>query len=153
LFLCKILIYITFKITLLIFWFQVSIQKNGVHLCGGAIYSKDRIVTASQCCSLLDASQRIEIVAGNLHLVKNMAESLSTTQQRNISTILRHGKGNETGLDAGICVLELEKSLDLNGINVDAIELERDEELPSESYTCQVVGWGTSQKYNARVSK
>ena len=74
-------------------------------------------------------------------------------QRRNISTILMHGMRNETSLDAGICVLGLEKSLDLTGVDVDAIELERDEELPPESSTCLVVGWGTSQKYNARVSR
>ena len=64
-----------------------------------------------------------------------------------------HGMRNETSLDAGICVLGLEKSLDLTGVDVDAIELERDEERPPESSTCLVVGWGTSQKYNARVSR
>ena len=133
--------------------FQVSIQQNGIHLCGGAIYTKDRIVTSSHCCALLDSRQRIEIVAGNLHLNQNNnVDSLTTTQRRNISTILRHGSWNETNLDSGICILGLDHSFDLTGVNVDAIELERDEELPSESSTCQVVGWGTSQKYNARVS-
>jgi hypothetical protein len=51
-----------------------------------------------------------------------------------------------------ICVLKLQTPLQFDDQFVDAIEVNDNRSQPEVGAICQVVGWGTAQKYNVRVS-
>ena len=67
---------------------KVSIKKNGHHICGGAIYKDDRIVTSSHCCQKFESNDVVEIVAGDVKPSDGVDKSHA--QRRNVSTVLEY---------------------------------------------------------------
>lgn len=52
-----------------------------------------------------------------------------------------------------VCVVTLDRPFDIDGEHVDTIDINEDKSQPEVGATCQVVVWGSAQKYNVRVSE
>jgi trypsin len=113
--------------------YQISLQHDGDHFCGGSIISPNYIVTASHCTSFYDASS-LTIRAGT-----------STRgvggQVINVSKIYNHPNFTEQNADCDISVLELSANLTL-GINVAAIALPSLNQKWPVGTEVLVTGWG-----------
>jgi len=123
----------------------------GHHVCGGAIYKTDRIVTSRRCCQKMDISHTSEVVAGDVTPFDGVVKA--STQRRNISSILLHSdeKSEPTLSDVeslptsfpssmfgdDVCVLTLETAFHTDGEFVDVIDVSEDKNQPEVGATCQ----------------
>ncbi|KAJ3631802.1 hypothetical protein MTP99_012908 [Tenebrio molitor] len=113
--------------------YQISLQNDGDHFCGGSIISPNYIVTAAHCTSYYDASS-LTIRAGS-----------STRgvggQVINVSKIYNNPDFSEQTIDSDISVLELSTNLTF-GLNVAAIALPAADQTWPSGTEVLVSGWG-----------
>ncbi|XP_022228104.2 trypsin alpha-like [Drosophila obscura] len=115
---------------------QVSLLKNGVHGCGGSIYSSDIIITAAHCVDQKKASD-LQVRVGSSD--KNHG---GTVHQ--VAAIKYHeGFSRYTKAANDIAVIRLCKSLIFND-RVQSIPLAAEE--PEAGTIAKVTGWGRNLK-------
>lgn len=108
---------------------QVSIQRDGKHLCGGSIYSADIIITAAHCVQ----GQGYQVRAGSA--LKNSNGSVV-----DVAAIRTHeGLGND------IAIVRLSKPLEFTN-QVQPIPLAKTNPPPGS--IAFVSGWGSSSYYS-----
>jgi Trypsin len=121
---------------------QVSVQLNGSHHCGGVVLTGDWVLSAQHCVAGRSAGS-FRVVAG----VTRLSEA-STGQIRNVAEIRNFP--NFTGVAAGkdVTLLRLASPLDLSGSSVRPIRLMSpslghiDSGLTSAGVSAAVTGWG-----------
>ncbi|EDV31307.1 uncharacterized protein Dana_GF15291 [Drosophila ananassae] len=111
---------------------QVSLQQNGNHFCGGAIYSEDIVITAAHCV--------ISTHPAYLSVRVGSSDSNSGGQEVRISRILVHEDYNDNTVANDVAVLRLESRLKLDA-SVRAIPLAVS--APRTATSARVSGWGT----------
>lgn len=118
------------------FPWQVSLQGQGQHFCGGSIISATWILTAAHCVA---EGAPEKIVAG----ISKISQS-GSGQTRLVKRVISYPgyTGPETGKDAAL--IELTTPLTLNGTTVAAIELltSANATLANPGKMATVSGWG-----------
>merc|ERR1712038_91789 len=116
---------------------QVSLQYKFIdfHFCGGSVVNSDTIMTAAHCCDGQSASE-LKVVAGD----HNLARDEGTEQTVDVSRIIMHPDYNPRTIYNDICILKLEKDMDINSY-VKGVSLPYQNEEFSGKGT--VSGWGT----------
>ncbi|XP_041565271.1 trypsin epsilon-like [Drosophila elegans] len=78
---------------------QVSLQVNGEHSCGGSIYSKDIIITAAHC--LYEKERRLEAKDFLIRVGSSLWNSKGTLVK--VAAIRSHENYNSTNLTLPSC--------------------------------------------------
>nr|XP_054927224.1 trypsin-1-like [Dermacentor andersoni] len=129
------------------FPWQVSLQVNGYHFCGGSIISPDTVVTAAHCLSGRINPVMLDVVAGNVDLKKRSAHY----QQRRVKSSARHENFGKRGMRDDIALLRLEQPFDFDGSGgcVTAVCLPDAGRKIRDAVV--VSGWGTTRE-GGRIS-
>ncbi|CAG7718808.1 unnamed protein product [Allacma fusca] len=126
------------------FPYQISLQRNGRHICGGAIISERAVLTAAHCVQLGEV-QEFVVVAGDHSLINDDG----TEQRRNVSAKILHPNYDAWTVFNDVALLTLTTPLTLNGA-VNAII------LPPEGHLAVGVGlasgWGISNQEEDKLS-
>ncbi|XP_011199986.3 trypsin 3A1 [Bactrocera dorsalis] len=119
------------------FPYQVSIQQEGVHRCGGAIYSATIIVSAAHCFELWDMPELFAVRAGS-------SEHERGGVYLPVRRIFVHPHFQPTnGISDDIAVLALTYSLPFS-VNIQPILLASSADMAVAYHTVYFVsGWGT----------
>ncbi|ALC40486.1 gammaTry [Drosophila busckii] len=112
--------------------YQISLQRNGGHSCGGSIYNSKIIVTAAHCLQGVSASS-LRIRAGSSYW--NSGGVLI-----NVSSFKNHEGYNANTMVNDIAILRLSSALSFNA-NIKAIALAGS--APNNGVGAVVTGWGT----------
>ncbi|CAO1393902.1 unnamed protein product [Diamesa tonsa] len=113
--------------------YQVSLQYNGQHICGGSIVNNITIVTAAHCVSEFEANS-LSIRAGS-----SLHSSGGVT--KNVSKVFIHPQYNAELMDYDIAVLKLDTPL-ITSESIKSIALpEPNIKYPTGSLA-YVSGWG-----------
>jgi len=115
---------------------QVSLQSNGGHFCGGSIVDANTIVTAAHCLEGESASG-MTVRAG----VATATDA--SGQDRPVASFTSHPQYAQSGL-GDIAIVKLAEPLQLGG-SVQAIPLASKAEIDS-STTATVTGWGATSE-------
>ncbi|XP_030386317.1 trypsin alpha-3-like [Scaptodrosophila lebanonensis] len=114
---------------------QVSLQANNEHVCGGVIFDKDIVVTAAHCVFQKRRSS-LTIRAGS-------SNSSSGGQVVAVADIVIHENCSPTFFKNDISVLLLKNNLEFNKA-VKSIEFAN--ESPVDGATALVSGWGVIEE-------
>jgi len=121
--------------------YQVSVQYNGNHICGGSVIAENIILTAAHC--IISWNPRLfRIRAGS-----NEHKYGGTVVQ--VKRIIKHPNYNRYTFDYDVAVLILVQKLRL-GDTIRPIELATNNVIESNSYAV-VSGWG-KEAYNGPTS-
>jgi len=117
------------------FPYQVSLQENGSHFCGGSIIDSYFVITAAHCC--FKEISLVDILAG----VNNIAHPLQGAQRRGVAEVIVHPGYSSWFHENDVCLLKLREPLILgNQTRTEIIH------LPPEGYSASgnatVSGWG-----------
>ncbi|XP_017835602.1 trypsin beta-like [Drosophila busckii] len=112
--------------------YQISLQRNGGHSCGGSIYNSRVIVTAAHCLQGVSASA-LRIRAGSSYW-NSGGVVISVASFKN------HEGYNGNTMVNDIAVVRLSSALSFNG-NIKAIGLAGS--TPNNGVAAVVTGWGT----------
>nr|P35587.2 RecName: Full=Hypodermin-A; Short=HA; Flags: Precursor [Hypoderma lineatum]CAA52356.1 serine protease [Hypoderma lineatum] len=113
------------------FPWQISLQRDGRHYCGGSIYSKNVIITAAHCLR--------NVVAEELRVRVGSSYWEHGGSLRNISKFQIHESYVEPTKEYDVALLKLDSDLSFNS-TIKAIELTN--EIPPEYADAIVSGWG-----------
>lgn len=118
--------------------FQVSLQYPtfNFHFCGGSVYNSRYIITAAHCCNGQDPSD-LRVNAGE----HSLRSDDGTEQERNVVSIKMHEDFSSRTLENDICLLEMDRDLDLNAAVAGVPMPYSMQEW--NSGTATVSGWGT----------
>ncbi|XP_041565310.1 trypsin beta-like [Drosophila elegans] len=119
---------------------QVSLQVNGEHSCGGSIYSKDIIITAAHC--LYEKERRLEAKDFLIRVGSSLWNSKGTLVK--VAAIRSHENYNSTNLTKDIAVMRLSEPLNFTD-KVKSIPLA--ERNPAPGTVAMVSGWGATSTY------
>ncbi|EDV35576.1 uncharacterized protein Dana_GF12546 [Drosophila ananassae] len=119
------------------FPWQISLQRNGGHSCGGSIYSNNIIVTAAHCLQSVSASS-LKVRAGSSYWS-------SGGTLVNVASFRNHEGYNANTMVNDIAVIRLSSSLTY-GSAIKAIGLASSN--PANGASATVSGWGT-QSYGS----
>ncbi|XP_017864767.1 PREDICTED: trypsin alpha-like [Drosophila arizonae] len=114
------------------FPWQISLQRNGGHSCGGSIYNSRIIVTAAHCLQGVSASS-LKVRAGSSYW--NSGGSLIQ-----VAAFRNHEGYNPNTMVNDIAVIRLSSALSFNS-NIKAIGLATYN--PANGAAASVSGWGT----------
>ncbi|OXA46324.1 trypsin delta [Folsomia candida] len=113
------------------FPYQVSLQFNGAHFCGGSLISPDRVLTAAHCTNGKEASTLSVRAGSSYHKAGGQVIS--------VKTICQHPLFNSLLMTYDVSVLTLESSFVL-GPAVQTIALGSSRPIAGTPGT--VTGWG-----------
>uniref|UniRef100_A0A2K6GDY8 Serine protease 55 n=1 Tax=Propithecus coquereli TaxID=379532 RepID=A0A2K6GDY8_PROCO len=117
------------------FPWQVSIQAENEHFCGGAILDKWWILTAAHCLNSADISPTdLSVVVGTNDLTRSRVEV------KRVTTMVLHKDFKKVNLDNDIALLLLATPITFSDLKV-PICLPA-EPSPSTWHECWVAGWG-----------
>ncbi|KAJ8969561.1 hypothetical protein NQ317_004748, partial [Molorchus minor] len=116
--------------------YQVSLQTNGNHFCGGSIISSTWILTAAHCMESIQAN-RVTVRAGS-------SSVSSGGQVVAVSRAISHPQYSSRNIDYDISLLQLASAI--NTGNARAISLPSAGNGPSAGSTCIITGWGATRE-------
>ncbi|KAH8299471.1 hypothetical protein KR044_001660, partial [Drosophila immigrans] len=122
------------------FPWQISLQRNGGHSCGGSIYSAHIIVTAAHCLQSVSASS-LQVRAGSSYWSSGGVVS-------KVSSFRNHEGYNANTMVNDIAVIRLSSSLAFSG-NIRAIGLASSN--PGNGAAASVSGWGTQSSGSSSI--
>ncbi|KAM8711103.1 hypothetical protein ACLKA7_000265 [Drosophila subpalustris] len=114
------------------FPWQISLQRNGAHSCGGAIYRSNIIVTAARCLQSVTISS-LKVRAGATYW--NSGGILLQ-----VAAFKNHEGYNANTMVNDIAIIRLGSSLSFSS-NIKAIDLASS--APANGASASVSGWGT----------
>lgn len=119
------------------FPYQISMQYNGRHRCGGSIYNERIIISAAHCVhGLSDADvEKLSIVAGITKL------SQTNGQRSYVEKYIIHESYKTLNNDFDVAILVLKTPFKYNDL-VKPVKLDRT--LPAKGTEVIVTGWGTT---------
>ncbi|CAM5117881.1 unnamed protein product [Eretmochelys imbricata] len=118
---------------------QVSVQQNGFHICGGSLVSESWVVSAAHCFNLSVAISAYRVQLGEKRIVSETpAESFSSVKR-----IIPHPNYNSNSFLADIALVELEKPIAFTASISPVCLLDASVRVPSGK-PCWVTGWGNT---------
>ncbi|XP_034476945.1 trypsin delta-like isoform X2 [Drosophila innubila] len=114
------------------FPWQVSLQRNGSHSCGGSIYSSNIIVTAARCLQ--------SVTTANLKVRAGSSYWNSGGVLLQVAAFRIHEGYNANTMENEIAIVRLSSSLSFSS-NIKAIDLASS--APANGASAEVSGWGT----------
>ncbi|XP_043063886.1 trypsin beta-like [Drosophila ficusphila] len=115
---------------------QVSLQIEGEHCCGGSIYSKDIIITAAHCRF---TEEGVELKAEDFQVRVGSSLTSSNGTLIKVKAIKSHEKFKHTTFTNDIAVMRLSESLEFSS-KVQPIPLA--ERNPTAGTFAMTSGWG-----------
>ncbi|KAH8300063.1 hypothetical protein KR044_009371, partial [Drosophila immigrans] len=122
------------------FPWQISLQRNGGHSCGGSIYSANIIVTAAHCLQSVSASS-LQVRAGSSYWSSGGVVS-------KVSSFRNHEGYNANTMVNDIAVIRLSSSLSFSS-NIKSIGLASSN--PGNGASASVSGWGTQSSGSSSI--
>ncbi|TDG43944.1 hypothetical protein AWZ03_009641 [Drosophila navojoa] len=122
------------------FPWQISLQRNGGHSCGGSIYNSRIIVTAAHCLQGVSASS-LKVRAGSTYW--NSGGSLIQ-----VAAFRNHEGYNPNTMVNDIAVIRLSSALSFSS-NIKAIGLASSN--PANGASASVSGWGTQSSGSSSI--
>ncbi|XP_063701443.1 trypsin-1-like [Culicoides brevitarsis] len=119
--------------------YQVSVQYNDEHSCGGSIISSRWILTAAHCTFSAEASEFKVRVGSSFHAKEGRLV--------NVKNIINHIRWNPSTIDYDYALLELEEELSFDD-KVHKISLPKKNEEVKAGSQCFVTGWGLTNNEN-----
>uniref|UniRef100_A0A336LL72 CSON013639 protein n=1 Tax=Culicoides sonorensis TaxID=179676 RepID=A0A336LL72_CULSO len=116
------------------FPYQISIQYNGGHICGGSILNENFIVTAAHCAK---PANQTKIIAG----AHNLKKLNGNEQVRQVKQFINHEAYSNGVGPYDIALIELVEPLVFNRY-VNAVSLPKEGEYPEGKAI--VSGWGST---------
>ncbi|XP_065258552.1 serine protease 27-like [Emys orbicularis] len=128
---------------------QVSVQRNGFHLCGGALISESWVVSAAHCFdpSVANSSYRVQL-GENRIFGQNRLHAFSLVKR-----IILHPSYDEVTSEADITLVELKNPIAFTATISPVGLLDASVRVPAGD-TCWVTGWGkTSPQMNSSLAE
>ncbi|NXO00088.1 OVCH2 protein, partial [Rhinopomastus cyanomelas] len=116
---------------------QVSVQVSDEHVCGGAVLTKEWVVTAAHCLRSKESYRHLWTVVTGIHDLREK----ENRQERSVKQYIIHPSFNTTTMDSDIALLQLAEPLEFNHY-VRPVCLPAEEEVLQPSQVCVVTGWG-----------
>lgn len=113
--------------------YQVSMRRNGRHICGGSIFSDHIVLTASHCVYGLINSKELSVVAGATLL------NSKDGQEFRVARFVMHPKYRDINKDYDVVVMVLNGQFKFNQL-VQPIPLARN--MAPEGSKVFISGWG-----------
>ncbi|XP_017124513.1 trypsin delta [Drosophila elegans] len=123
--------------TITSFPWQISLQRNGGHSCGGSVYSANIIVTAAHCLQSVSASV-LQVRAGSSYWSSGGSVA-------KVASFKNHEGYNANTMVNDIAIVRLSSSLSFSS-SIKAIGLASSN--PANGASASVSGWGT-QSYGS----
>ncbi|CAM5147618.1 unnamed protein product [Natator depressus] len=118
---------------------QVSVQQNGFHICGGSLISESWVVSAAHCFNLSVAVSAYGVQLGENRIVSETpTESFSS-----VTRIIPHPNYNSSTFLADIALVELEKPIAFTASISPVCLLNASVHVPAGK-PCWVTGWGNT---------
>ncbi|XP_017868138.1 PREDICTED: trypsin epsilon [Drosophila arizonae] len=114
--------------------YQVSLQRNGAHFCGGSIYSHDIVVTAAHCLQSISAEQ-LKVRVGSTYW-------RSGGSVHSVRAFRNHEGYNPRTMINDVAVIRMSSSISYRS-SVRAIRIA--DSNPRNGAEAVVSGWGTTQ--------
>ncbi|KXJ71916.1 hypothetical protein RP20_CCG019308 [Aedes albopictus] len=116
--------------------FQVSLQHDFGHFCGGSIISRKWVLTAAHCAASSEDPRMSLRVGSSLHSQGGQLVS--------VKRVVQHPEYDYSNVDYDFALLELTEELELNE-DLYAVELPEQDEPVQDGSCLQVSGWGNTQ--------
>lgn len=116
---------------------QVSLQRNGFHFCGGSVIGDEWILTAAHCFPSSSLSG-LQVVMG----ADNIATSSSNQVSISVSQIIPHPDYDSSTFDNDICLLKLSSKVTFSNY-IQPVCVTDTNTGPSDGSSVWVTGWGT----------
>ncbi|XP_002049268.3 trypsin epsilon [Drosophila virilis] len=120
--------------------YQVSLQRNGAHFCGGSIYSGDIVVTAAHCLQSITAEE-LKVRVGTTYW-------RSGGSVHSVRSFRNHEGYNSKTMINDVAVIRMSSSVSFRS-NVRAIGLA--ESNPRNGAEAVVSGWGTTESGSSTI--
>ncbi|XP_074985153.1 serine protease 27-like [Caretta caretta] len=118
---------------------QVSVQQNGFHICGGSLVSESWVVSAAHCFNLSVAISAYRVQLGE----KRIVSETPTKSFSSVKRIIPHPNYNSNSFLADIALVELEKPIAFTASISPVCLLDASVRVPSGK-PCWVTGWGNT---------
>ncbi|KAK5647070.1 hypothetical protein RI129_005534 [Pyrocoelia pectoralis] len=115
--------------------FQVSLEKNGVHSCGGTLVRYHIVLTAEHCVHGFP-KENLQVRAGTSLRQKG-------GQVLRVNYVYEHPDYNPVTLENDIAILELETFFDISPLVIPVNVLHKDNAVADDALGL-VIGWGVS---------
>ncbi|XP_075550112.1 serine protease 33-like [Dermacentor variabilis] len=119
---------------------QVSLQRNGYHFCGGSIIEPTIVLTAAHCVRKFPNG--FTVVAG----IINLGKRTSHYQRRNVSSIRRHPKFGTDGANHDIALLKLGEPFDFEGSDGYVAPVCLPDKYHRMEGSVTITGWGRTRE-------
>lgn len=139
---------------------QVSLQKDGSHYCGGSIISQTWILTSAYCTTYVGNKIKMLEFAINLCRYFNRLLYIKDVLEVRIGSsyhmvgelyrvidIIQHHRFNRDNMDFDFALLLLERPLNF-GNSIQPVRLPNFGEFPTDNTICLVTGWGDTKNPN-----
>ncbi|XP_077675044.1 serine protease 27-like [Eretmochelys imbricata] len=118
---------------------QVSMQQNGFHICGGSLISESWVVSAAHCFDPSVAISAYRVQLGE----KRIVSETPTKTFSSVNRIIPHPNYNSNSFLADIALVELEKPIAFTASISPVCLLNASIRVPAGK-PCWVTGWGNT---------
>ncbi|XP_053880594.1 serine protease 27-like isoform X2 [Malaclemys terrapin pileata] len=128
---------------------QVSVQRNGFHICGGSLISESWVVSGARCFNPSVAGSSYRVLLGENRIFgQNRIHSFSLVKR-----IILHPSYDNVTLEADIALVELKNPIAFTATISPVGLLDASVRVPAGE-TCWVTGWGnTSPQMNSSLAE
>jgi secreted trypsin-like serine protease len=117
---------------------QVSLQYNGRHFCGGSVISDQYILTAAHCSVASWASQmKVRVAAHNLKKTESFDKVID------VEKVIVHESYDDSKIDNDVALLKLKTKLTFSSDLQPICLSSADKDTDFNGIDAQVSGWGT----------